>query len=84
MSSALRARVDRLEASRHRPSLVMSDAIDRPPQETRDQWIARKAAEHIGELYDSGAVNVRGETRGQWIARRECELAVKPEAPTCV
>ncbi len=79
MSNSLRARVDRLEASRHRLSPVMSDAIDRPPQETREQWIARKAAEHRGEPYDSGAVNSGEETRNQWIARRKLELATPLE-----
>ena len=82
MTSArsLAARVAAIEAARRRPGNTMVAAIDRPPRETREQWIARRAAEDRGEQYDSGAVNPQGETRSQWIARRTLEL-VTPATP---
>lgn len=71
-TKALRQRLDRLHPSP--ASSVMLDAIDRPPQETRDEWIARMAARAEGRPHASTAVNANGETREQWEARRLCAL----------
>lgn len=81
MRAGLLARLERLEFGT-RPALTMRDAVDRPPQETREQWIARKAAEHRGEHYESGAVNSRGETLAQWERRRCAELGINLEGLT--
>lgn len=60
-------------------------AVDRPPRETREQWISRRAGEQgvtptslggTGETIPVPCVNVYGETRGQWIARRHVELNI--------
>jgi hypothetical protein len=57
------------------PDLIMRGAIDRPPQETRDQWIDRMAAKADGRPYTRDGVNADGETYAQWAARRLTELA---------
>jgi len=67
----LRSRLDKLETATAGAATVF-DAIDRPPQETREQWIARQAGL---SLRDPEPLNSRGETRKQWIARRQCELS---------
>jgi len=53
---------------------ILRDAIDRPPHETKEQWIARTAAQAEGRPYFCDAVNSYGETRSQWEARRRIEL----------
>ena len=53
----LRHRIARLEATSVALFPLM-DAIDRPPQETRDQWLARRAGNP-----ERTVVNSRGETR---------------------
>ena len=50
-------------------AVTVRDAIDRPPRETREEWIARQAGNPL-----PGGLNSRGETRDQWIARRDREL----------
>jgi hypothetical protein len=64
----LSTRVGRLEATAP-GALTVCDAIDRPPQETREEWIARQAGNPL-----PGALNSRGETREQWTARSRAEL----------
>jgi hypothetical protein len=64
----LRRRLDRLEQLVV-PAFVLAETIDRPPQETKEQWLARQAGNP-----DRSPVNARGETREQWFARRETEL----------
>jgi hypothetical protein len=67
--NSLGRRVSRLEGGRS-SSLTVRDAIDRPPQETREQWLARVAGTPL-----LGLVNSRGgETYNQWVSRREKEL----------
>ena len=67
MSSLLR-RVSLLEGGR-RSLLPMSETIDRPPQETREQWLARQSGNP-----HPGLVNRRGETYAQWVNRRQADL----------
>jgi hypothetical protein len=55
--------------------LTVRDAIDRPPHETKEQWIARTAAQAEGRPYFCDAVNSYGETRARWEARRMIELS---------
>ena len=63
----LSRRVGKPEA---RPGVAtLRDAIDRPPQETREQWLA-----HVAGRPAPGLVNTRGETFGDWITRRQREL----------
>jgi hypothetical protein len=64
----LRRRLDSIEQLVV-PAFVLAETIDRPPQETREQWLARQAGNP-----DCSLVNSRGETRDQWIARRQREL----------
>lgn len=64
----LERRVSKLETTSG-SAWVFLRAIDRPPQETREQWIARQAGHPI-----AGALNERGETREQWVERRTREL----------
>ena len=52
-------------------AVTIRDAIDRPPQETREEWIARQAGLPPP---NPPRRNSRGETREQWIARKEHEL----------
>jgi hypothetical protein len=78
----LSGRLARLEASRG-GALTVRDAIDRPPQETREEWLARKAAELRGEPYDSGKRNARGESFAQWVARRQRELDAELYKENC-
>ena len=68
-------RLRRLETVR--APFVLADAIDRPPQETREQWLARVSAEARNKLYDSGERNSRGESRQQWLMRRRAELGME-------
>jgi hypothetical protein len=56
--------------------LTVRDAIDRPPHETKEQWIARTAAQAEGRPYHCDAVTSSGETRVQWEARRKRELGI--------
>jgi hypothetical protein len=67
--SRLDARLGRLEQQRSSPAFVQTEAIDRPPQETKEQWLARMAGNP-----DQSLVNNLGESRDQWLARRESEL----------
>lgn len=64
----LERRVAKLETAKG-STWVLRNAIDRPPQETREEWIARQAGQPV-----VGALNWRGETREQWIERRTREL----------
>ena len=74
----------RLEAADGmRTNLTVRNVVDRPPRETREQWIARKANElgvtptslgGAGELVLAPNTNVRGESFSQWVARRQAEL----------
>jgi hypothetical protein len=74
---ALRRRLERIECgARPAADRTVRNVIDRPPRETREQWLARKAAEERGELYDSGERNSRGETRTEWSMRRHRELDI--------
>jgi hypothetical protein len=66
---SLSRRVARLEEATAAP-FVLTEAIDRPPQETREQWLARKAGNPT-----LGLVNSRGQTHAQWVDRRLAELA---------
>jgi len=68
---SLRHRLARLENCTASP-VMLTDAIDRPPQETREQWLARIAGHPT-----PGLVNRRGETRDQWLARTQRDLAKK-------
>jgi len=68
---SLSTRLAKLEALTASLSLTVRDAIDRPPQETREQWIARISGNSL-----PGLVNSRGESREQWVARRESKLSV--------
>ena len=54
--------------------MTVRDAVDQPPDETREEWILRKAAEQRGETWDSGKRNARGEIYTEWVARRQREL----------
>lgn len=54
---------------------TLPDAIDRPPHETKEQWLARMSARAEGRPYSCDAVTANGETRAQWEARRRHELA---------
>jgi hypothetical protein len=72
----LSARIVRLETASARASLTVHDAIDRPPQETREEWIARRDGLPPP---DPPKRNSRGETRGEWIARRHRELELELE-----
>jgi hypothetical protein len=65
----LSARIVQLETALAGASLTIRDAIDRPPQETREQWLARKAGNPT-----PGLVNSKGETHEQWVTRRHREL----------
>ena len=65
----LRHRMDRLE-ERRTGQTIMAETIDRPPQETKEQWLARIAGHPT-----PGLMNSRGETFDQWIARRTADLA---------
>ena len=67
--SSLASRVAKVEESRGKRSFTVRDAIDRPPQETREQWMARRAGNP-----DPHLVNCRGENFGQWVSRRQAEL----------
>ena len=69
------ARVEHLEAGK--PDALV-DFVDRPPRETRDEWIERMAHQLRGEPFDNGARNAYGETRTEWTARRRRELAMAP------
>jgi hypothetical protein len=79
----LSGRLARLETSRASAALTVRDAIDRPPQETYEEWTARKAAELRGESYDSGKRNARGESFAQWVARRQRELDAELYKENC-
>jgi hypothetical protein len=66
----LRKRVVTLEAGTP-GAVTVRDAIDRPPRETREEWIARQAGLPPPR---PPRRNSMGETRGEWIARQEREL----------
>jgi hypothetical protein len=66
----LSKRVATLEAETGGAATVR-DAIDRPPRETREEWIARQAG--LPPPYPPGRTS-SGETREQWLARRDREL----------
>jgi hypothetical protein len=53
-------------------AVTLRDAIDRPPHETREEWIARQAGlpPPVPPRRTSS-----GETRDDWISRKERELA---------
>jgi len=53
-------------------AVTVRDAIDRPPQETREEWIARQAGLPPPS---PPRRNSREETYDEWIARQERELA---------
>ena len=55
-------------------AIVIRDAIDRPPQETREEWIARRDGLPPP---DPPKRNTRGETREQWETRRHRELELE-------
>ncbi len=71
----LRARIGRLETMSDAGATVYH-AVDRPPRETREEWIARMAVFLRDEHHETGAVNHLGETRTQWTARRKRELGI--------
>jgi len=62
---------------------MLGDFIDRPPQETKEDWLARQAG-----LPTPGLVNSRGETYDQWVSRHTTELAkmlaMKPASLTAL
>ena len=66
---SLRQRLGRLE-NRSASPVMLGDYIDRPPQETKEDWLARMAGHPT-----PGLVNSRGETRDQWVSRQTAELA---------
>lgn len=82
----LNKRVARLEdATSSVATNAVVGAVDRPPRETREQWISRRAGElgvtpaslgGTGESAPPPGVNAYGETWGQWIARRHTELNI--------
>jgi hypothetical protein len=76
MTSRLIARLDRLEGKAPQ-NVPVRDAIDRPPRETRAQWLARRAGKP-----DLSLVNSRGENHEHWVARRlkELDIATKGDA----
>ena len=39
------------------------NAVDRPPRETREEWVERMAYQLRGEAYDNGERNSDGESR---------------------
>jgi hypothetical protein len=67
----LSTRIVQLETAWAGASLTVHDAIDRPPQETKEQWLARHAGSPT-----PGLVNSRGETFDQWTVRRRSELGL--------
>jgi|HubBroStandDraft_6_1064221.scaffolds.fasta_scaffold661972_2 hypothetical protein len=71
MTANLSKRMATLEAEAV-GAVTLRDAIDRPPRETREEWIARQAG--LPPPYPPRRTS-SGETRDEWIARRERELA---------
>jgi hypothetical protein len=52
-------------------AVTLRDAIDRPPKETREEWIARQAG--LPPPYPPRRTS-SGETRDDWIVRCDREL----------
>lgn len=81
----LRRRMARLEATTGEVANAAVGAVDRPPRETREQWISRRAGElgippaalgATGEPCPASGINIYGETFGEWVARRHTELGI--------
>ncbi len=69
---SLHRRLDSLQGSTS--DLTMRNAIDRLPQETREDWLDRTSARLDGRRYACSAVNAHGETYAQWESRRRLKL----------
>jgi hypothetical protein len=51
--------------------------VDRPPDETREEWLARRAGTPLPSSLTK--VNANGETREAWVRRRCREMGIAPE-----
>jgi hypothetical protein len=75
MTDALRRRLRLVEGMAQPPA--RAHLVDRPPEETREEWIARMAGTPLPSSLTK--VNANGETREAWVRRRCWELGIAPE-----
>jgi hypothetical protein len=74
MNRQIDRRIAKLEVVRDAKRL--GPMIDRPPEVTREEWLAYRAGAPLPSSLTK--VNERGETREQWLERRRRELGMSP------